>query len=479
MIKFPPRRRFWGALVALAVPLGAAWAPELARAQPQSAPSQSAPSPGAPLQNAPSPGAPSQNAPVQNVPPSAGPPILTLPKFTRPKSAPPQVPSAATSPGPISKGAPSPITPAQRAASRGAAAKAPLIAAPVYRAVLQKALDDLAPAAAAKTPRAAAGKAAAIAAIVKSLDANFRVRRADGQVQATSGHFWSRFAGSLSSSRTSSPSQIRAEARRARQALGLQIRALDEWNGAPLYQPVDARKIVAGLVASNQIRVGPLWWQKLYTDVKSALLKAWQNFAKWFSSLFPKMNVNSVAGPSDKLLWFLFYCLVTAVLGAILWFLWRTFGGKLLGRRTAKRAAQLENEDAELLQLPPDELLSRAARFAAEGNFREALRHRYLSLLLDLDARGVWRYDARRTNWEHIAALSRSAGRRELVAPLSELTKRFDRVRYGGAPCDDGSWERFDADARLFENQAAPLQKILAREGEKQSREKREKELSR
>ena len=347
-----------------------------------------------------------------------------------------------------------------------AASKTVPIAAPAYRAVLQKTLDQL------KSPRPAA-----VAKIVGKLDVKYAVRRADGQIQTVSGNFWSNF-GATSFGATSGQSRVASSAqiRRARGQLQRQIRALDEWTKTPVYQAADAQKIIAGLEASGQIRVGPLWWQKMMADAWSAVAKAWKGFWDWFTGLFPKAPpLQNTAAPSDKWLWVLFYGVVTAILGLILWLVWRNFGG--FGRRATQRAAQLDNEDAELLQLPPDELLSRAARFAAQGNFREALRHRYLSLLLDLDARGVWRYDARRTNWEHIAALSRGASRRELVAPLSDLTKRFDRVRYGGAECDDAGWRLFDADARSFESQAAPLQKIIAQETAREA--ERAKEMAR
>jgi len=339
---------------------------------------------------------------------------------------------------------------------KAAPSKTTAIAAPTYRAQLQKALDDL-----QTSPPAMAGK------IIGKLDAKYDVRRADGQIQSVSGNFWSKFGANLGSSAKTTPTQ----ARRARQALQLQIRALDEWTQTPLYQSADARKIVADLAASGQIRVGPLWWQKAISDAWSAVQRAWKSFIDWLISLFPKPTpLRNTAAPSDKWLWALFYLVVAAILAFLLFFALRAFGGSWLGakwgRARFKNAGELENEDAALLQLPPDELLSRAARYAAQGNFREALRHRYLSLLLDLDARGVWRYDARRTNWEHIAALNRSEKGRELVAPLADLTKRFDRVRYGGAACDDQSWRRFDGDARDFETRAVPAQKALAREVE-------------
>lgn len=64
--------------------------------------------------------------------------------------------------------------------------------------------------------------------------------------------------------------------------------------------------------------------------------------------------------------------------------------------------------------------------------------------------RGAWRYDTRRTNWEHIAILQNSPNA-PLAAPMSDLTRRFDRVRYGGADCTNADWQRFESDALAVE----------------------------
>ncbi len=325
---------------------------------------------------------------------------------------------------------------------------APVVSAATYRATLQKALRELK--AMEKRPPRRLGP------LLKRLDTTSTVRRADGQTQTVNGNAWSKMARGLSKPANA----MRRDVVRARQMAESQIGALDEWTKTPSFAPADAQKIMAGLESSGQIRTGPFWWQKAFADAWKAVTDAWNSFWKWLRSLFPTpATPPNIAAPSDKWLWFLFYALVSALLAAVGWFVWRAFGGKW-GRRTVRREAVLQGEDAALLLLPPDELRARADDFAAQGNFREALRHRYLSLLLQLDARGVWRYDARRTNWEHLAALGRSETKRALVPPLSDLTRRFDRVRYGGALCDEGNWSRFEADAREFEARAASFETL-------------------
>ena len=175
--------------------------------------------------------------------------------------------------------------------------------------------------------------------------------------------------------------------------------------------------------------------------------------------MFPSFTPRAGAAvPDFGWLIFVFWAIIASLLAFLLVAAYRVFAANIRwgGRRKKKEDDEFEGEDAELLSLPPDELGDRAAQFARDGNFREALRHRYIALLLRLDGRGVWRYDTRRTNWEHIAALRRGAAQSGagIVAPLSDLTRRFDRVRYGSAPCDQNDWQQFERDATDLEDRA-------------------------
>lgn len=295
--------------------------------------------------------------------------------------------------------------------------------------------------------------------ILKSLDRAQIVRRADGATQRANGNRWGALAAGASGTDFNVHALSKSEVAQLRRSVELEIAELDAWNtrtNGAYYKPVDAGAIVKQLEQSGQIRTGPLWWQTQIGAVKKAIGDAFSNFFKWLGGLFPKGTAAPTAAATSgwNFLQFLYWALIVSLLGLLGFLVYRAFAGNLRwGGRTKKSEAALEGEDAELLLLPPDELGERAAQFAREGNFREALRHRYIALLLRLDGRGVWHYDARRTNWEHIAALRRQATRNSgaIVAPLADLTRRFDRVRYGGALCEEADWQSFDDDARDLE----------------------------
>jgi len=209
---------------------------------------------------------------------------------------------------------------------------------------------------------------------------------------------------------------------------------------AALTPDESAPRTISQLESSGQIQTGPsalaLWWWKAMRQ----LHRWWDAFQNWLGSLFPETKPLSphanVSPMWIKVLFVSALVLVLIVAAVLLWRIWKNMP-----------APEPDGDlgDEELFLLPPEELRQRAGRFAAEGNYREALRYLYISMLMLMDARGVWHYDINRTNWEHIAQLSHEAKRMDLVVPLSDMTRRFDRVRYGNAACDGGDWERFQS----------------------------------
>jgi hypothetical protein len=340
-----------------------------------------------------------------------------------------------------------------------------VISVVAYRARLQKA-DAQLQKLEARAPRN-------IAPILKSLANDQIIRRADGQTQAVGGEQWQRLydefsapatgtafppkatpPGTIKPAKPATPPVVSSEdVRRVRAIIALRLRALDDWAGST-YQSADAQTIVRQLENSGQIRTGPTWLEQAWTNFWKWVSQTFQNLLKWIGGWFPAVSPGKMPTFDPRIVQLIFTLTVVALLVAVALLIWRAIGGKIGRGRKKQGAFAFSPEDAELLSLPPDELRERARRFAEDGNFREALRHLYIALLLNFDARGVWRYDARRTNWEHISALKNDAGKSRLVAPLSDITRRFDRVRYGNAPCAQSEWQRFESDVNALESSA-------------------------
>ncbi len=123
--------------------------------------------------------------------------------------------------------------------------------------------------------------------------------------------------------------------------------------------------------------------------------------------------------------------LVLAVLGALIYNLWRTVAphtalpvaGDQAGERLSARSA-----------------LAQAGALAAGGDYRAAIRYLYLSTLLLLDERRALRYDRSLTNREVLAQV---AGDEALVERLRPVVEEFDRVWYGFAPVDEAEYAEY------------------------------------
>ena len=352
-----------------------------------------------------------------------------------------QAPAQAPTPAPTAFLTPTPVPTTQPISAAG------------YRALLQTAIDKIK--VVQKRPTAN------LSAILKPLDGRFSVKRADGRVQTVDGDEWNRLLSGVAGPYVAKLS--RAQTRDVRGSLEKRVQSLDDWTtprAGGYYAAFDAQKVVSDAVAQGQIRVGPPPAQQFVGNTTSAIGKAIDNFFKWLGGLFPRPSTPSPSftAPDLSWLWFVFWAIMLSLLGLLLFLAARALSGGSFslwgwGKRRKKSEVELRDEDAALFQLAPEELRDRADIFASQGNFREALRHRFISLLVLLDARGTWRYDIRRTNWEHIAALRRDETKRPLVAPLSDLTRAFDRVRYGDAPCDEDGWNSFQSGVRQIEAQ--------------------------
>lgn len=304
--------------------------------------------------------------------------------------------------------------------------------------------------------------------VLRNLQQNLVVRRRDGATQSAPGTHWEKWNQGFERSSVNLQAATRDDARHLRRTIETHLQELNAWTtrdaDGTYFQAADARKIVRQLEGSGQIRTGPTWWQSAVDDVRAWWSRTLEAFTKWLQGLFPT-RTGPANTPDAAWLWPVFWAIVAALLGFLVFLLFRALAGTGRFRWRQKRGASedrpLSPEDAELMLLPPDELRLRARRFAGEGLFREALRHRFIAVLLDFDMKNLWRYDVRRTNWEHIEALRRSAQgsgeatREALAPPLGDLTRRFDRVRYGEAPCSEDDWRRFERDASALEDAAA------------------------
>lgn len=127
-----------------------------------------------------------------------------------------------------------------------------------------------------------------------------------------------------------------------------------------------------------------------------------------------------------------------AFIAGLLFFVVRTIRGSV-GPRVTGTAAERQKQTFSSIAARAD-----ADRLAADGNYRAALRARYLATLLQLEEAGRLRFDRSLTNRE-VLTYTVEHGDRTLRDQLAPLVERFDSVWYGGATCTADDYTQFAA----------------------------------
>jgi hypothetical protein len=96
---------------------------------------------------------------------------------------------------------------------------------------------------------------------------------------------------------------------------------------------------------------------------------------------------------------------------------------------------------------------ARAEELARAGRYAEALAHRFVALVLELERRRAVAFHPSKTPAEYVAEARLDAAGR---ASLAELVARLYRHLFGGVPCDAGGYREFGAVADELGGHVAP-----------------------
>ncbi|MBL7961305.1 hypothetical protein JNL27_13820 [bacterium] len=107
-------------------------------------------------------------------------------------------------------------------------------------------------------------------------------------------------------------------------------------------------------------------------------------------------------------------------------------------RQRKEHSAAKKNNFENLIEpgesMEPDDHLRHAHRCAFTGEYRKAIRHMFLSIILHLDAQDHFRYQKFQTNGEYLTALlneSQLFCRIELHGHLKKISDMFEKTWYG------------------------------------------------
>ena len=135
--------------------------------------------------------------------------------------------------------------------------------------------------------------------------------------------------------------------------------------------------------------------------------------------------------------------LVAALLAVLVhmgWVVWRITRPTALTTARVPGAAGLRPEDARAHR-------QRAERLARDGRYAEALAHRFIAMLLDLDRDEALKFHPSKTPAEYLGEARLDAAGRD---SLGELVARLYGHLFGAAPCDEQSYREFAMRADLL-----------------------------
>ncbi|MFT3837991.1 MAG: DUF4129 domain-containing protein [Myxococcaceae bacterium] len=185
-----------------------------------------------------------------------------------------------------------------------------------------------------------------------------------------------------------------------------------------------------------------VWWNRL-----------WDSFFKWLRDWLgrhpsePETKSDFNFGMGDLGLGNIVVVVVIgALLAVIAYVLVRWFKRDEEAEQESEQSGIKEEglavDPMSALARPPESWAGLADTLAAEGKFREAIRHLYLALLSRLHRDGAIDYDPAKSNWDYFRDFK---GDRNLLAPFRELTRRFDFAWYGNVEVSQESWKKFRA----------------------------------
>jgi len=161
--------------------------------------------------------------------------------------------------------------------------------------------------------------------------------------------------------------------------------------------------------------------------VLSWLIQQWNNFREWLNRLAEQHPLGYNIGLG--LLSILLVALVVHI-GYVVWRIVRP--GARTGMQTAaSRPGNIVNAAWHL---------ARAEELARAGHYAEALAHRFLAAVLELDRIGALRFHASKTPAEYVGeARLDETGR----ASLAQMVAQLYRHLFGAVPCDEREYQSF------------------------------------
>lgn len=180
-----------------------------------------------------------------------------------------------------------------------------------------------------------------------------------------------------------------------------------------------------------------LWWNRM-----------WEKFWRWLRPN-PRQREVPIQDPSSPGLGLggignvVIFGALALVVGIILFYVFKPSdpaASAADAESSGPRETALQHDAMSALARPPEGWADLADQLAAQGQFRDAIRHLYLALLSRLHRDGAIDYDPTKSNWDYFRHFK---GLPAALPPFKELTRRFDFAWYGNLEVSSLAYQTF------------------------------------
>jgi len=184
-------------------------------------------------------------------------------------------------------------------------------------------------------------------------------------------------------------------------------------------------------------------WQQVITEsIANALIAFFRRFDDWTASPSREYNLDImiyafliVAG----------ILLLVSIVGGIYWFLRRK-------QRVVRPVSDVSEwfDDIAQRKLSFYDLVRKSQESAANGEYRSAIRHRYLAVLVALHESNAIQVDKSKTNSQLTYELQEA--RPQLATPFNGVIEIFQQAWFGRKPLDEETWLNYQQFAENCES---------------------------
>jgi len=186
-------------------------------------------------------------------------------------------------------------------------------------------------------------------------------------------------------------------------------------------------------------------WQQVITEaIEDALIAFFSQFDNfyWSTSQNQDYNLDAMIMAFRIVAIIL---LIAAVVGGIYWFLRRK-------RQAVRPSGNVADwfDDISQRKLSFYDLVRKSKECAANGEFRGAIRHRYLAVLVALHESNAIQVDKSKTNAQLAHELQKA--RPQLATPFGGVVEVFQQAWFGRKPLDEETWLNYQQFAESCES---------------------------